>query len=193
MLASPLTFFDVQELIPPIRTALNLGLTYYPLATIALDALDQLVDPDAETSKDLSYLAELLPCMNDYLLMELKSTKKFESTGRRKVALSRSVRKQQQIHQKPTAELLGLSGEEYTSLRDLQLRIMRFLGRIGGANKVMLNGEASPTSNTDTSKEILAWDPDRKLKLRIPFENAKIEITFGKSKTCFVYLREVAT
>lgn len=182
MLASPLTFFDVQELVPPLRTALNLGLTYYPLATIALDALDRLVDPDSETSKDLSYLAELLPSMNDYLLMELKSTKQFEPTARRKVALSRTVRKQQQIHRKPTAELLGISGDEYTSLRDLQLRIMRFLGRIGGANKVMLNNKAASSSYMNTTKEMLAWDPDRKLKIRIPFENAKIEITFGKTE-----------
>ena len=203
VLAYPLAFFDLQELVGPIRTALRLGLTIYSLSDLALDVLYELTDPDITspiTPSDMNlFLSDILPSMNEYMLMDLKpkngdqeqiNSKKWKLT-------TASERKRQAIHFKASPEALGAESEESKiSLRDIQLRVMRFLGRIGGANKLMLKPTGKPANGDDdddddevkdtatdtieSRQQLIAWDSAKKLKIRLPFPNARVDLAMGK-------------
>ncbi|KAI9491166.1 hypothetical protein BDB00DRAFT_874560 [Zychaea mexicana] len=196
ILAYPLAFFDVHELVLPIRTAFRLGLTVYSLSDTALDVLYELTNPDAPNQDLTSFFSDILPSMNEYLLMDLgsKEDKNQPNTDALKKwnPTTRAQRKQEKYHYKPEQEALGtVQAESVTSLRDVQLRVVRFLGRIGGANKLMLKDKNSNQTRNDDSKEdatsvyeyrqqLLAWDPDRQLKIRLPFPNANIDVTMDE-------------
>lgn len=183
ILTCPLDFFDAEELIEPLQVALRIGLTYHPLAIIALDTLDQLMDPDSPTSKEPDFLADILPCMNDYLMVDLKATIPAESQRRRFKLTTSTVRSRQHLHDTSVARKTRSTEEEYASLKDIQLRMMRYLGRIGGFNKMMLQSQSVNSHEKEenvSAIQTLAWDPERKLKVHIPFPNARVTLTLGK-------------
>lgn len=185
MLSYPLAFFDVRELVPPIQSALKMGVTFYPMATIALDALDKIVDPPGESSatQDLSFLVDILPLLNEYLLMDLRVKANTYKEPRKKArVLTAAERKRHEIHFQATSEILGATTIEDVSLGDIQLRVMRFLGKIGGVNKLMIKAQMDAASATAGSvgQQLVAWDPKRRLHIGVPFPKAKISLSFGK-------------
>ncbi|KAI8384548.1 uncharacterized protein BYT42DRAFT_493256, partial [Radiomyces spectabilis] len=190
ILACPMDFFDIAELVPPLQTSLSLGLSFHPLAMIAIDTLESLMDCDSPVSKHPQFLIDILPLLNDYLMMALKSKADAVNTKRKFKLSTRSTRRHEGIHRQLTAAQLGVTDTEYVSLHDIQLRIMRFVGRIGGLNKLMLqdtmdntgtNRSSNVNRETQSAHPTLAWDPDRKLRIHIPFPNARIDMTLGNA------------
>lgn len=196
VLVCPLEFFDVGKLGPPLQMAVRYGLSYYPMATIALDTLESLVDVDSPARKliqdDPAFLQSILPLFNEYLMMDviIEDDQQQHDTSTKRFKLeTKNSRLRDTIHRKATADELGIVEDEDLSigLHDVQLRIMRFLGRLGGANKLMLasttDGMAT-SSNVETGRrqqhELLSWDPDRQLSIHVPFPNAGIQLPMGK-------------
>lgn len=174
ILAYPIEFFDVTELITPLEKALQLGITYHPLATIAMNSLDKLLDPNLNYDIDSQFLSRVLPCINEYLLVGVVSFG--EQEGDRKKTYktpTKAERRYQSVHIKMTSDQLGVIKSNYADLPELQKRMMRFLGRLGGKNKqLLLEGQDSVIQDNG----MLAWDPERKLKLRVPFMNVKVDV-----------------
>lgn len=187
MLSYPLAFFDVRELVTLIQSALKMGVTFYPMATIALDALDKIVDPPGETSttQDLSFLVDVLPLLNEYLLMDLRvKANTYKEPKKKARVLTTAERKRHEIHFRATSEILGATTIEDVSLGDIQLRVMRFLGKIGGINKLMIKAQmdaASGATAGSVGQQLVAWDPKRRLHIGVPFPKAKISLSFGKA------------
>lgn len=183
VLTVPLTFFNIDEVVQPLQTALELGLTYHPLATTALCALDQITAPDAPTSSDLSFLGAVLPYLNEYLMDRQEIEEVDDSVKRRKAFNVAAAKKNFQRWR----TLNEFQTSDYVSLRDLQLRILRFLGRLGGASKLMIqtpqhqNKNESTKALSRTYNKMLAWDPSRPLKVRLAFQGATVDLSFGKS------------
>ncbi|KAI8329229.1 hypothetical protein BC941DRAFT_384857 [Chlamydoabsidia padenii] len=190
VLTSPLEFFDVVELAPPLQMAARFGLSYYPMATLALDTLESLLDVDSPARKtiqdDSSFLQSILPLFNEYLMMD-QITEIDQAAPAIRVKLeTKATRHKDQIHRKATNEELGVVDEVDLAigLRDIQLRVMRFLGRLGGLNKLMLNSTSGENLNDQVERgtashrqqQLLAWDPDRQLTIHVPFPNAGIEL-----------------
>ncbi|CAO3576402.1 unnamed protein product [Absidia cylindrospora] len=195
ILACPLDFFDIGELVPPLQIAVRYGLSYYPMATLALNTLEHLVDVDSPTYKaiqdDPTFLQSILPLFNEYLMMDLVSeddTKQQNVSNKKFRAATRTSRLREKIHRKLSKDELGDVEDEDLAigLRDIQLRLMRFLGHLGGANKYMLHqstGDLVPqddyverTSGRQQQHQLLAWDPDRQLTIHVPFPNAGIQL-----------------
>ncbi len=82
--------------------------------------------------------------------------------------------------------------EKNVGLHDLQVRILRLLGRLGGVSKFVfediVNNDLAyrpspainPTGTKSSNNKLLAWDPDKRLSFNIPFPDIKVEILFGK-------------
>lgn len=76
-------------------------------------------------------------------------------------------------------------------LRDLQVKILRLLGRLGGDNKLLLEEQANQSGhdsygNDDEQsvppapRNLLAWDPEKRIRFKLPYSETKIELIFGK-------------
>lgn len=173
-MAYPIAFFDVDELVAPLQKALKLGITYHPLASISMNSLDKLLDPNLDFDISVEFLSQVLPCINEYLLVGVVSASKDGPILKQKKykVSTAAQRRYQTVHIKMTSDQLGVAKSDYSTLPDLQLRMMQFLGRLGGKNKqLLLQGNDSIQSS-----DMLAWDPVKRLKLRIPFRNSKIDI-----------------
>lgn len=69
VLSSPSALTDANSIIPPIQLTLKLGLGYFPLASIGLDAVERWIDiVDREQN---SWFAQVLPYLNEYLLVQV--------------------------------------------------------------------------------------------------------------------------
>ncbi|KAG0763147.1 hypothetical protein G6F62_000892 [Rhizopus arrhizus] len=179
VLAYPIAFFDSSELIAPLEKALHLGITFNSLAVIAMNILDKFLDPNSEHKIDDNFLSRILPCINEYLLIGVISSNENESDSglsnlKKKPykVPTAAQRRLEAVHKSPTESELGVTASEYSSLQELQLRMMRFLGRLGGKNKQLLMKQEGSEQNDD----MLAWDPEKRLKIYLPFQNTKVDI-----------------
>ncbi|KAG1469634.1 hypothetical protein G6F56_003147 [Rhizopus delemar] len=177
VLAYPTAFFSISEITAPLEKALHIGITYNPLAVIAVNTLDKLLDPNSEHNVDDAFLSCILPCINEYLLIGVTSSNENNlSSGDLKKKSYKiptaSQRRFETMNIVTTESELGVAVSEYSPMQELQLRMMRFLGRLGGRNKQLLTKGNGPAKNDD----ILAWDPVKKIKIHLPFQNAKIDI-----------------
>lgn len=71
VLSSPSALTDSTSIIAPIQLALKLGLGYFPLAAIGLDAIERWIDI-VDGDQD-SWFGQVLPPLNDYLMVQLTS------------------------------------------------------------------------------------------------------------------------
>ncbi|KAI8973301.1 hypothetical protein BDF20DRAFT_642731 [Mycotypha africana] len=186
ILAYPVEFFDIEELITPLEKALRLGITYHPLATIAMNSLDKLLDPTFRYEISSKFLSCILPCINEYLLVGVISFENDDSIGsssnnkKKYKTPTASERRYRSVHLKMTSEQIGVIKRNYSSLPELQRRMMQFLGRLGGKNKQLLitqqEGQEQGQENENDNARILSWDTTKKIKLRIPFRTMKVDI-----------------
>lgn len=84
--------------------------------------------------------------------------------------------------------------QDAESAADLQIRIVRFIGRLGGYNKSLLDPKihikdmkSSEIHQSDRKAkmskhgdEVLAWDPERHVKVKLPFTGARVDFPLGK-------------
>ncbi|KAK4516378.1 uncharacterized protein ATC70_011349 [Mucor velutinosus] len=173
ILAYPTEFFDVNELITPLEKALRIGITYHPLATVAMDSLDKMLDPNLNYDINKHFLSRILPCINEYLLIGVVNfTEQEAETKKTFKVLTAAERRYRMVHTRATSDEIGVEKQEYANLPELQRRMLQFLGRLGGKNKQLLaQGKDAIEDNG-----MLAWDPVKKLKLRVPFLTVKVDI-----------------
>ncbi|KAG0024840.1 hypothetical protein BGZ80_003699 [Entomortierella chlamydospora] len=190
VLSSPSALTDSSSIIPPIQLALKLGLGYLPLATVGLDAIERWID--IVDDDDDSWLSQVLPCLNEYLMVQVtvagdndaidgSTTKSKRKTLTRQNQSYRAIAK--------TASMLT-SSETVQSLRNLQLRILRLLGQQARHNKLILSQRAIQDNSKKESSDLLAWDPEPRLKLKIPFQEMKTELQFDEMLPRIVDLAE---
>lgn len=116
VLSVPKQFVDVGQFLLSLQMALKLGLGHNPTAIIGLNAIDYW----RKVKKDelQKYLPEILPCLNNYLLIqhEDKGVIEIDNDDEDKNLEALRDRKEKSIH------------------HDVQLRIVRLLAKFGGDN-----------------------------------------------------------
>ncbi|ORX51885.1 hypothetical protein DM01DRAFT_1289323 [Hesseltinella vesiculosa] len=203
ILSNPLDFFDLSQLVSPLQTSLRLGLSYYPLAAIALDTLEVMMDPNGSMYKqvvdDPMFLTSLLPCFNDYLMLNMSSSadahlhadSNSQATGYKKH--TNQSRRFQYLHRKATRSEMGIgsSKDGEWDRQSIQVRVMRILGHLGGFNKQLLTADStlqhtpsddSHSQSPHDGQTLVAWDPERRLTIHLPFPNAGMALPMGKSQ-----------
>lgn len=139
-----------------------------------MDSLDKILDPNLNYEIDSQFLSKILPCINEYLLVGVVSFQEGGNDRKKKAykAPTASQRKYESVHIKMTSDQLGVVKRNYAGLPELQKRIMQFLGRLGGKNKQLILQGDEAINNSG----ILAWDSEKRLKIRVPFMNVKVNI-----------------
>ncbi|GJJ77035.1 DNA-dependent protein kinase catalytic subunit [Entomortierella parvispora] len=190
VLSSPAALTDSDSIIAPIQLALKLGLGYIPLASVGLDAIErwiERIDHDHD-----GWFGKVLPCLNEYLLVEVPSAGDGEGTsGPTTKSKQRMITRQNQQYKAVVRTAsLAANQEQLQSLKELQLRILRLLGRQARHNKWILNQKSVLDESQKRSSELLAWDPEARIKLRIPFQEMKTELLFDEMLPRIVDLAE---
>ncbi|KAG0050163.1 hypothetical protein BGZ83_005055 [Gryganskiella cystojenkinii] len=191
VLSSPAALTDSASVIAPIQLALKLGLGYLPLATVGLDAIERWIDR-IDNDRD-GWFSKVLPSLNEYLLVEvvagladLDGASVRSSKSRSKLTFRTNM--QYKAIARTTASAVGK--DQLQSLKDLQLRILRLLGRQAQHNKWILNQRSVLEDSKKRSSDLLAWDPEGRIKFRIPFQELKTELLFDEMLPRIVDLAE---
>ncbi|KAF9360792.1 hypothetical protein BGX26_007743 [Mortierella sp. AD094] len=190
VLSSPSALTDSSSVIPPIQLALKLGLGYLPLATVGLEAIERwidIVDHDHD-----SWLSQVLPCLNEYLMVQVTVAGDSDVLdGSTTKSKHKTLTRQNQSYKAIAKSASTLtSSETVQSLRDLQLRILRLLGQQARHNKLILSQRTDRDSSKKESSDLLAWDPEARLKFKIPFQEMKTELQFDEMLPRIVDLAE---
>ncbi|KAF9135211.1 hypothetical protein BGW39_004143 [Mortierella sp. 14UC] len=190
VLSSPSALTDSNSVIAPIQLALKLGLGYFPLASVGLDAVERWIDiVDREQN---SWFSQVLPCLNDYLMVQVPTggdTDGVEGSG----VKSRKDRagKTMTEYSKMVRNVFTLgSSSQVQSMKDLQLRILRLLGRQAQYNKLILDRRSVRSNDKKAVSDLLAWDPEPRLKFKIPFQEMKTELQLDEMLPRIVDLAE---
>ncbi|XP_062986775.1 DNA-dependent protein kinase catalytic subunit [Elgaria multicarinata webbii] len=178
LLASCLTFvlslphdiimLDIKAYIPALQNAFKLGLSYTPMADVALDALE---DWSSHIPRYViqPYYKDILPCLDGYLKT---STSTDESQNNWEVKkLSQAVQKglnKVVIQRLKKAKNLAL--EEDLSLDKVRARVVRLLGSLGGQINRNL---VTAASSEEKMKTFVSWDTEKHLSFAVPFADMK--------------------
>ncbi|KAF9439193.1 hypothetical protein BGZ76_009365 [Entomortierella beljakovae] len=190
VLSSPSALTDSRSIIPPIQLALKLGLGYLPLATVGLDAIERWIDV-VDHDHD-SWLDEVLPCLNEYLMVHVGGASESDGAeGFGTKSKNKSLARQNQSYKAiaRSANMMA-SSETIHSIRELQLRILRLLGRQARYNKLIMSHKSSRDTSKKESSDLLAWDPESRLKFKIPFQEMKTDLQFDEMLPRIVDLAE---
>ncbi|KAF9954135.1 hypothetical protein BGZ65_004221, partial [Modicella reniformis] len=190
VLSSPSALTDSDCIIAPIQLALKLGLGYLPLATVGLDAVERWIDI---VDHDQDYwFSRVLPSLNEYLMVDVTSSGESENIDAPTLKSKQKVIVQRKQAYKDVARKASMlaSSDHVQSLRDLQLRILRLLGRQAQYNKLILNRHNEHDGSREVSSDLLAWDPEPRVKLKIPFQEMKTELQFDEMLPRIIDLAE---
>ncbi|KAG0205959.1 hypothetical protein BGX33_007637 [Mortierella sp. NVP41] len=190
VLSSPAALTDSNSIIAPIQLALKLGLGYFPLASIGLDAVERwinIVDQDQH-----SWFGQVLPCLNEYLLVQVPASGEGDGAEGSVVKLrrDRSGRPRTEYTKMVKNVFMPDSSSQVQSMKDLQLRILRLLGRQAQYNKLILDRRSAHSNAKAASSDLLAWDPEPRVKFKIPFQEMKTELQLDEMLPRIVDLAE---
>jgi hypothetical protein len=184
-----------------------MGESYWPLALVALDALEYWlrVKPD-DTRR---HLPLILPSFDPYLRISTSSCGSSDvhhssssppqvsfppsdklnrrsgsgggGGGGVSVKEEESVGSLTSLEADPQSALLAADperiGQHHNLKREVQMRIVRLLARLGGENVHLIHEvNLLHTTNSDIS---IAWDTTKRVKFTLPFLTTKPEIYFG--------------
>ncbi|KAF9155537.1 hypothetical protein BG015_009513 [Linnemannia schmuckeri] len=189
VLSSPSALTDSSSIIAPIQLALKLGLGYFPLASIGLDAVERWIEiVDREQN---SWFAQVLPCLNEYLLVHIPTGDGDGADGSTvKSRKDRSGRGQTAYTKMVKDVFTEGSSSQVQSMKNLQLRILRLLGRQAQYNKLILDRRLARSSDKTAVSDLLAWDPEPRVKFKIPFQEMKTELHLDEMLPRIVDLAE---
>ncbi|CAG8455683.1 16904_t:CDS:10, partial [Cetraspora pellucida] len=219
VLSAPRELCHMDILISPIRIALKLGQSYQPLANIGLNAIENLLDmKDSQNINKL--LGQILPLLNDYLLVtadtidnslkeiaQVRADAQSLARGGKTVEQARKQKIRAVDKNKKRTTTVGVGHlKKNAGLHNLQVRVLRILGRLGGISKLIferiVDSEAINRTNKqqnihgfkdqNSSNNLLAWDPDKKLTFNIPYPDASVEISIDEFLPRIVELAESA-
>ncbi|KAI8831763.1 NUC194 domain-containing protein [Chytriomyces cf. hyalinus JEL632] len=176
VLASPSELTSIANLCLPIVESLKMGLSYTPLAAVALDAMESW-RTKTESKVMLKAYEKILPSFHDYLILDFEAEQGIAASNLTKTSAKRSFGRRKNLK-----DNLHLDEETVENLKGIQIRILKFLGSLGDANKLMLS--------SDTSDSLLAWDSERCLKFQIPFKETIVDIYFDDMLPRIVELAE---
>ncbi|KAI5763568.1 PRKDC protein [Gulo gulo luscus] len=178
LLASCLTFIlslphdiielDIRAYVPALQMAFKLGLSYTPLAEVALNALEEWSLYICKHVIQPHYI-DILPSLDGYLKTSALSD---ETKNNWEVsALSRAAQKgfNKVIikHLKKTKNILS---NEARSLEEIRIRVVQMLGFLGGQiNKNLL----TVASSDEMMKKCVTWDREKRLSFAVPFIEMK--------------------
>ncbi|GAB5585937.1 hypothetical protein Unana1_00837 [Umbelopsis nana] len=198
ILSAPLELLDVHYFVGPLQTALEIGLTQIGIASAAIDTLSsileqaQLQDDDRKRTAYIKELTQVVPFLSKYLATDLQLDAEVDfsaGAGSRQRPKKVKLKAEGRRH-KISAGLLGVLEDDPESAADLQIRAVRFLGRLGGYNKSILDpkihikdmksydihqGEQK-AKRSKHQDEVLAWDSDRHVKVKLPFTGARVDL-----------------
>ncbi|XP_044280098.1 DNA-dependent protein kinase catalytic subunit isoform X2 [Varanus komodoensis] len=178
LLASCLTFvlslphdiikLDIKVYVPALQNAFILGLSYTPMADVALDALEDWSSHIPRYVIQPSY-KDILPCLDGYLKTST-STDEYENNWEVK-KLSQAVQKglnKVLIQRLKRAKSLAM--EEDLSLNQVRTRVVRLLGFLGGQINRNL---VTAASSEEKMKKFVSWDTEKHLSFAVPFADMK--------------------
>ncbi|KAI8877666.1 hypothetical protein K501DRAFT_306200, partial [Backusella circina FSU 941] len=177
ILSYPIEFFDLTELVVPLKTALHFGISYSPLAVAALATLEKLEDPEYKLDTNANFLSSVLPSINEYLIVKVnvnQETRGDINEPKKRFKIRSASQRQYTVNRSDmSSDEVGVTDNAYTSLEELQLQMMRYLGRLGAKSKQLLQ-------SGEVRDDLISWDPKKHLKIDIPFPNAKAEVSMGE-------------
>uniref|UniRef100_A0A7M4FFG4 DNA-dependent protein kinase catalytic subunit n=1 Tax=Crocodylus porosus TaxID=8502 RepID=A0A7M4FFG4_CROPO len=178
LLASCLTFvlslphdiimLDIKAYIPALQNAFKLGLSYTPMADVALNALE---DWSSHIPKNIMqpYYKDVLPLLDGYL-KTATSPDEFQNNWEVK-KLSQAVQKgfnKVVIQRLRKAKTLSLN--EDLSLEAVRTRVVQLLGSLGGqVNRNLVTA----ASEEEMMKKFVSWDSEKLLNFAVPFVDMK--------------------
>ncbi|XP_047579539.1 DNA-dependent protein kinase catalytic subunit isoform X1 [Lutra lutra] len=178
LLASCLTFIlslphdiielDIRAYVPALQMAFKLGLSYTPLAEVALNALE---DWSLYICKHViqPHYTDILPSLDGYLKTSALSD---ETKNNWEVsALSRAAQKGfNKVIIKHLKKTKNISSNETRSLEEIRIRLVQMLGFLGGQiNKNLL----TVASSDEMMKKCVTWDREKRLSFAVPFTEMK--------------------
>ncbi|XP_069123844.1 DNA-dependent protein kinase catalytic subunit-like [Argopecten irradians] len=179
LLASCLTFIlalpkeiiaqQMVEVVPVIQITLKMGLSYLPLAKVALDALEYWSDT-LPTSVIQPHYCKILPHLDTYLKTADKGAEEVSVDSTVNVTKSKTGRGRKKFVRMIKGPKKDEIKKSYESeLSQVKLRVMRYLGGLGGSQNYALLAD----SEAEVSKQAIAWDKNRHLKFDMPFIDMK--------------------
>ncbi|KAJ3150478.1 hypothetical protein HDU86_006651 [Geranomyces michiganensis] len=172
LLVSPTDLLCVRDVINPVCMALQLGLSFPPLASAAIEALERWI---VEFPQDVLLPAyrQVLPLLVDYLMTDVQVVQQSSTPSPRKpmpLGLRFRMRNVATIRNRITMAASAANADPALQLKAIRSRIVMLLGKIGGANRLMLEG------NLDAEQQIIAWDTEKRLSFEIPFKEINCQI-----------------
>ncbi|KAJ3184182.1 hypothetical protein HDU87_005028 [Geranomyces variabilis] len=171
LLVSPVDLLCVRDVINPICMAIRLGLSFPPLADAAIEALERWI-VEFPHSVLLPAYRQTLPLLLDYLTTDAQEVQQATQTPSKLLKLGQRFRMQNvaMIRNRITAAASTASADPGLQLKMIRSRIVMLLGRIGGDNRLMLEG------NNNEEQQIIAWDTEKRLAFEIPFKEINCQL-----------------
>ncbi|KAF9390467.1 hypothetical protein CPB97_009177 [Podila verticillata] len=189
VLSSPTALTDPNSIVSPIQLALKLGLGYFPLASVGLEAIERwmvVIDQDPE-----SWFRQVLPSLNEYLMVQVPGSANGDGAQEPSKKGKLTVKgDKSSTYISILKNSTAVTTEQIQSLQELQLRILHLLGQQAKYNKLILSDSSDPDDADKRSSELLAWDPEPRIKFKIPFQEMKTELQFDELLPRIVDLAE---
>ncbi|KAJ3289778.1 hypothetical protein HK104_007244 [Borealophlyctis nickersoniae] len=173
VLSSPRELISVADIVQPMQIALKLGLSYPPLAVIALDALEGWTADGV--GKEVEEACEkILPGLADYLMLDSDAGLELVQSAGGKKAKSgvKTAPKPFSIaglaKGNRNAGLISEGSTTSAQLRDIRLRIVRLLGSLGGVNHLVVGAPEGA--------DLIAWDMENRIRFDVPFKELNVSI-----------------
>ncbi|KAJ3219136.1 hypothetical protein HDU67_002469 [Dinochytrium kinnereticum] len=173
LLVCPREVLELSKVTKPLRRALSLGLSYTPLATLALDTIEEWLAAYS-LPEVTSVIKEILPCFMDYLSSynDTMEESTLASSGRR--IKSRPRYKKTYTSEKEEATPSGL--------RDVIIRIGTVIGQLGGFKSHLIMDSKS--------SDLTSWSSPKKVLFKFPFQDFFLEIYLDELLPTVVTLAE---
>ncbi|KAF9922060.1 hypothetical protein BGZ65_009885 [Modicella reniformis] len=136
-------------------------------STAAVERLLETVEHDQD-----SWLRKVLPSLNQYLMVDASPSWESENIDAQSLKSKLKVidlDSQMALTRRPSKLT---SSEDVQSLRELQLRILRLLGRQAQHNRSILSRQTE-WDGSKGSSDLFAWDPEPRVKLLGQVESTK--------------------
>ncbi|KAI9329679.1 NUC194 domain-containing protein [Zopfochytrium polystomum] len=171
LLSAPIELVDLRRFSVSVVSAFEMGLTFLPLAELALSALETWTHklPRALLRE---YFKVILPALEDFLVVDFSPTEDSVDKSAKPLAFSRkaSALKKKKSRMATvclspclaTTPNLDKDNSSAMQLQELRIRMLKYLGSIGSDNKMLLHSEAT--------EDLIAWDSKKVLTVRIPFQ-----------------------
>ncbi|GFT40379.1 DNA-dependent protein kinase catalytic subunit [Trichonephila clavipes] len=165
---------DINILIPALEHALKLGISYLPLASAAISALEKWSEA-IPLNIIKSHFSRLLPHLNYYLLASTIQDDALNSfSNKKKINVKKVHKMSSKSVKKFNRGALDVVYEDPELLK-IQHHIIKFLGRLGESNKALLEN-----AHEKLDEIAIAWDSMYRshLKYSVPFQDMKPDIYF---------------